>query len=91
MNLLDDPAATAASLLTRNGVVGDGEDSSDGLGTGSEDDEEKAPLEGNSLWERFVKLATGVAPGQKVKDDSPTARLKLLLVRYIFKFRWSRF
>jgi hypothetical protein len=87
MNLLDDPAATAASLLTRSGVAGD-EDSSDGLeglGTGSEDDEEDAaPAGGNSLWERLVKLATGVAPGQKVKDDSPTARLKLLLVRIAF-------
>lgn len=49
----------------------------DSVGSGSEDDE-PAPI---LTWkEKGIKLATGTAPGQKVKANSPTARLKLLLV-----------
>lgn len=47
------------------------------VGSGSED-EDSSPL--LSWKERVVKLATGTAPGQKAKTNSPTARLKLLLV-----------
>lgn len=47
------------------------------VGSGSED-EDSSPL--LSWKERAVKLATGTAPGQKIKANSPTARLKLLLV-----------
>lgn len=84
--MLDDPTATAASLLTRSG---DGEDSSDGLGTGSEDDEDedeknKVGKGEKTWWDRGVKLITGVAPGAVIKNDSPTARLKLLLVSPFF-------
>lgn len=47
-------------------------------GSGSEDDEAEPKL---TLREKVVKLATGIAPGQKARNDSPTARLKVLLVR----------
>lgn len=46
-------------------------------GSGSEDEQEEHKL---TLREKVVKLATGTAPGQKAKFDSPTARLKVLLV-----------
>lgn len=42
----------------------------------SEDESDEKP----SLKDRIVKLATGTAPGHKAKNDSPTARLKLLLI-----------
>lgn len=64
--LLDDPNAT---------LVPEDEDA---LGSGSEDEEVKP--ESLSWRERIVQLATGTAPGQKVTSNSPTARLKLLLV-----------
>ncbi|SCV74476.1 BQ2448_8115 [Microbotryum intermedium] len=49
----------------------------DAPGSGSEDDEPTVQL---TLRERVVKLATGTAPGQKAKANSPTARLKVLLI-----------
>ncbi|KAK4046320.1 3-hydroxy-3-methylglutaryl-coenzyme A (HMG-CoA) reductase isozyme [Microbotryomycetes sp. JL201] len=47
-------------------------------GSGSEDDDE--PAQALTLRERLVKLATGTAPGEKKKSNSPTARLKVLLL-----------
>ncbi|KDE08149.1 hypothetical protein MVLG_01630 [Microbotryum lychnidis-dioicae p1A1 Lamole] len=46
-------------------------------GSGSEDDEPTVQL---TLRDRVVKLATGTAPGHKANANSPTARLKVLLI-----------
>lgn len=49
---------------------------------GSDDESEAGPV---LTWkEKAVKLATGTAPGQKATSNSPTARLKLLLVSLQF-------
>ena len=46
------------------------------------DEEDDAAL----TWkEKIVKLTTGTAPGKKMTANSPTARLKLLLVRPPFQ------
>ncbi|GAA5863053.1 hypothetical protein JCM8547_002783 [Rhodosporidiobolus lusitaniae] len=44
------------------------------------DDDESAPTPTLTLREKVIKLATGTAPGEKVKSNSPTARLKVLLI-----------
>ncbi|GAA6010512.1 hypothetical protein JCM10207_001340 [Rhodosporidiobolus poonsookiae] len=44
------------------------------------DDEEEAPTPTLTIREKLVKLATGTAPGEKIKSTSPTARLKVLLI-----------
>ncbi|SCZ96778.1 BZ3500_MvSof-1268-A1-R1_Chr4-1g06711 [Microbotryum saponariae] len=49
----------------------------DAPGSGSEDDEPTLQL---TLRDRVIKLATGTAPGHKANANSPTARLKVLLI-----------
>ncbi|GAA6030905.1 hypothetical protein JCM8097_008929 [Rhodosporidiobolus ruineniae] len=44
------------------------------------DDDEEPTTPTLTLREKLVKLATGTAPGEKVKSGSPTARLKVLLI-----------
>ncbi|BGP19514.1 hypothetical protein JCM10213_006334 [Rhodosporidiobolus nylandii] len=44
------------------------------------DDEADAPTPPLTLREKIVKLATGTAPGEKIRSSSPTARLKVLLI-----------
>ncbi|KAK4703272.1 hydroxymethylglutaryl-CoA reductase (NADPH), partial [Phenoliferia sp. Uapishka_3] len=69
-----DSSADLARLLDDPNATMQEEDS---VGSGSEDDEPTV----NLTWkEKAIKLATGTAPGQKIKANSPTARLKLLLI-----------
>ncbi|GAA5824725.1 hypothetical protein JCM11251_005316 [Rhodosporidiobolus azoricus] len=44
------------------------------------DDDEPAATPTLTLREKVIKLATGTAPGEKVRSNSPTARLKVLLI-----------
>ncbi|GAA5907481.1 hypothetical protein JCM6882_003872 [Rhodosporidiobolus microsporus] len=49
----------------------------DAQASDGEDDVAAPPL---TLREKVIKLATGTAPGEKVKSNSPTARLKVLII-----------